>query len=437
MNTPFKQRLKANKIYRAAETFFLGNASYTQLNTFAAAGKRTNPSMPSEVLKHQATMMNAQTLESWKTAVMLATDPDNPDKSALWTLYKNQWTDSHLESTIETRIAKTQQSPFKLVGKTSKERDEEAEKLFKTLWFQDFIKLVIEYKFDGTKLIEAFKTNEEGFLTEVTEIEQPFFNPKKGIIIKETGQTTGEDYRNGPLANYYIQVGKDYKDLGIRSLIAPIILAKKLGLGSWLDFIEKYGVPPLFVTTDREDDDRLLELFEMATNFKSNNFMIGRGNEKFEIPNITSTNSQEAFDGLIKRADNEVSKRILGGTGLTEEKGFVGSVEIQFELAQFRFTSDKILVRNVVNEKLIPLLVKLSPVYSNLANFDFEWDDEDEMTIDKLIKIISGLGAYFDFDPEQIEQITGLKVLGIKNTGSGTAPAEPVTLGSSKKKAVT
>ena len=199
-----------------------------------------------------------------------------------------------------------------------------------------------------------------------------------------------------------------------------------------MDFIEKYGVPPLFVTTDREDDNRLLELFEMATNFKANNFMIGRGNEKFEIPNITSTNSQEAFDGLIKRADNEISKRFLGGTGLTDEKGFVGSVEIQFEFAQFRFTSDKLLVSYVVNEKLIPLLIKLSPVYSFLKDYRFEWDDEDEMTVDKLLKIVEKLGIYFDFDPEQIEQITGLKILGVKST----TPTEP-TAPASKKKAVT
>jgi hypothetical protein len=170
----------------------------------------------------------------------------------------------------------------------------------------------------------------------------------------------------------------------------------------------------------------------MATNFKANNFMIGRGNEKFEIPSITSTNSQEAFDGLIKRADNEISKRFLGGTGLTDEKGFVGSVEIQFEFAQFRFTSDKLLVSYVVNEKLIPLLVKLSPVYSFLKDYRFEWDDEDEMTVDKLLKIVEKLGIYFDFDPEQIEQITGLKILGVKSA----TPTEP-TAPASKKKAVT
>lgn len=432
MKTPFKQRLKTNKIYRVAEAFFLGNASYTDINQIIAAGKRPNTNMPSSVINHQATMMRAEDLGSWKTAIMLATDPDNPDKQDLKALYDNMKLDNHLGSVLDTRISKTQQSPFKLVHKTSKERNEDAETLFKTLWFQDFIKLVLESKFEGTKLIELFNTDEEGNLTEITEISQANFNPKKGIILKEPGQPTGTDYKNGPISNYYIQVGKDYKDLGTFALIAPIILAKKLGLGSWLDFIEKYGVPPLFVTTDREDDDRLLELFEMATNFKANNFMIGRGNEKFEIPNITSTNSQEAFDGLIKRADNEISKRFLGGTGLTDEKGFVGSVEVQFEFAQFRFVSDKLLVAGVVNEKLIPLLTKLSPVYLFLKDYRFEWDDEDEMTIDKLLKIVEKLGIYFDFDPEQIEQITGLKILGVKSQTS----AEPNTT-DSKKKAVT
>ena len=428
----FKDRLKANKIYRTAEAFFLGNANYSKLNSIIAEGKRSNTVMPSSMVTHTATTLRVEDLNSWKLAVMLATDPENPDKQNLKALYDNMKTDNHLGSVIETRIAKTQQSPFKLVHKTKKDRNEEAEDLFKTLWFQEFIKLVLESKFEGTKLIEIFNTNEEGKLTEITEIMQSHFNPKKGIILKEPGQTTGQDYKNGPLSNYYIQVGKDYKDLGTFVLMTPIILAKKLGLGSWLDFIEKYGVPPLFVTTDREDDDRLLELFEMATNFKSNNFMIGRGKEKFEIPNITSSNSQEAFDGLIKRADNEISKRILGGTGLTDEKGFVGSVEIQFEFAQFRFVSDKLLVRHVVNEKLIPLLLKLSPVYSFLKDYTFEWDDEDEMTIDKMIKIIQTLGSYFDFDPEQIEQITGLKILGIKSTTAETTPKPDA----SKKKAV-
>lgn len=187
------------------------------------------------------------------------------------------------------------------------------------------------------------------------------------------------------------------------------------GLGSWLDFIDKYGVPPLFITTDREDDSRMMELFEMATNFKRNGFMVARGGEKFDIPNLSNSNSGETFDTLIKRADNEISKRYLGGTGLTDEKGFVGSVEVQYELANARFTSDRIWVKSIVNKQLIPLLVKLSPVYKPLENLYFDWDEEETLTADKVCKMVQKLGNQFEFDPEQIEEITGLKILGIKN----------------------
>ena len=108
----FKQRLKGNKIYRIAEAFFLGNASYTQLNSLVASGKRSNTSMPSGLMNHSATMMRVEDLNSWKTALMLATDPDNPDKQNLKALYDNMKLDNHLGSVIETRISKTQQSPL-------------------------------------------------------------------------------------------------------------------------------------------------------------------------------------------------------------------------------------------------------------------------------------------------------------------------------------
>jgi hypothetical protein len=418
----FINKIKNTRPYKVAESFFLGNASYTDLNKMRALGKNPIAQMPSSIITHQSKMMRVESLASWKTAVMLATNPENPNKLNLQLLYENMETDNHLGSVMETRISKTQQSPFKLVK--NKVRDEEAEELFKTLWFQEFIKLILESKFKGTKLIELFKLNELGALAEIKEIDQANFNPLKGIIQKEPGDEKGIAYKEGPMMDFYIQAGKDYKDLGTWLLIVPIVLAKKLGLGSWLDFIEKYGVPPLFVTTEREDDERLLELFEMATNFKANNFMIGRGNEKFEIPNITTSGSENAFDGIIKRADNEISKRFLGGTGLTDEKGFVGSVEIQFEFAQFRFAADKLLVAYYVNEYLIPKLQKISPYYSMLKDLRFEWDDEEEMTIDKLCSIIERLGSYFDFDPEQVEQITGLKVLGVKQNTATPPPTE-------------
>ena len=285
--------------------------------------------------------------------------------------------------------------------------------MFQRSWFEDFISLTLWSQYEGTKLLEIFKTNEAGELSEVVEIPAPNFNTIKGIITKENGEDSGWNYRNGIYSNYYLQIGKN-RDLGILSQMAPIILAKKLALGSWLDFVEKYGIPPLFITTDREDEKRGSELWDMAVNFKAANFMIGRGAEKFEIPNITTTNAQQVFDTLIERANSEISKRILGGTGLTDEKGYVGSVEIQYQLAKDRFESDKLFLQNIINHELIPRLIKLSPIYTPLQNHYFQWDNAEVFDATKLADLVVKFGTQFHIDPEYIERKTGIPILGIK-----------------------
>jgi hypothetical protein len=261
-------------------------------------------------------------------------------------------------------------------------------------------------------------TNE---LANVDEIPMSHFNSKKGIILKAPGDATGWQYKEGSLAPYYIQVGKD-ADIGLLAQMAPIVLAKKLGLGSWLDYVEKYGVPSLFITTDREDDARLNQLFEAASNFKSNGFMVGRGSEKFEVGKDSSGGNPDNFDKLIERSNTEISKRILGGSGLTDEKSYVGSSEIQFRLAGDRFESDKLLVKNVINQQLFPRLMKFSGAYSVLQNHYFDWDNTEAQTSEAVANLVSILGPLFELDTEEVSQKTGLKILGQKAN-----PYQPTT----------
>ncbi|WP_372472695.1 DUF935 family protein [Capnocytophaga sp. ARDL2] len=414
-------------IYKKAESFFLQRAN-PQLLKVVAEMKNFRSGALSASLTHSVQNISAKSLEDWKMAVLMATNPENPNRLFLYQLYENLKLDNHLISVIESRILHSQRSNFKIVNDKGDE-NQNLSWLFQRSWFEDFISLALWSKFEGTKLLELFTTNEAGELAEITEIPMPNFNTAKGIITKENGEENGWDYRKGKYANYYIQVGKD-KDLGILSPMAPTILAKKLAMGSWLDFVEKYGIPPLFITTEREDERRMGELWDMAVDFKAANFMIGRGNEKFEIPNITSTNAQEVFDRLIERANSEISKRILGGTGLTDEKGFVGSVEIQYQLAKDRFESDKLFLQNLINGELIPRLIKLSPVYVPLQNHYFEWDNAEVFDSAKLADLVVKFGQHFHIDPEYIEQKTGIPILGIK---SPLTPEGGITPNNSKQ----
>jgi len=400
------------KIYSTIESAVLSYADERKLRVHAEA-KRSGKNISGQ-LDQEAVSMQSKSLEEWKLAIMTATDPENPDRSSLRKLYENLLLDNHLASVIDSRILYCKRSKFKIVNEKGDE-NEDLTWLFERTWYEELVELILKQKYQGTTLIELFDIDEMGELSGVTEIPIGYFNPKKGIIVKTEGDNKGWSYKDGALSNYYLQIGKD-NELGMLSQLAPIVLAKKLGIGSWLDFVEKYGVPPLFITTDREDDNRLNQLFEAAKNFKSNHFMVGRGNEKFEVPSISSTNPTGAFDPLIERANSEISKRILGGTGLTDEKGFVGSVEIQFKLAKDRFESDKLMFKNVMNRQVFPRLKKLSQVYGALEGHYFEWDNSEIRSAKETADLVAILAKDFDVDFEWVSQETGVPITGQKAT---------------------
>lgn len=414
-------------IQTKAQHFVLQNTDLRLLKTYSASKGDTSKSSE---LNYSSETLQAQSLEAWKMAVMMASDPEEPDKSALSTLYKNLNLDNHLASVIDSRILFCQRSAFKIINESGDE-NEDLSWLFERTWFEEFIKICLLSRFEGAKLIEIFDLDETTKeLTQIEEIPMEFFNTKKGIITKTPGDQNGWPYKEGNLQTYYIQVGKD-KNLGMMAEMAPIILAKKMGFGYWLDYIEKYGVGNLFITTDREDEGRLKQLYEAAKNFKSSGFIVGRGNEKFEIKGTDAGNPAN-FDLLITRANDEISKRILGGSGLTDEKAFVGSAEIQFRLAKDRFESDKLLIKNIINQQLFPRLVKLSPVYSVLAGHYFDWDNSENQTISEVIEMITALAPYFDLDIEELSQKTGLTILGQKSNEFST----PVVQEEVKKKSL-
>lgn len=366
-------------------------------------------------LQYESLMRSAQNLQKWKNAVAAASDPDNPSKYQLWQLYDNIMLDNHLRAIIDSRIMHAQRSAFKLVDDKGIE-NKDISYLLERPWMEDLIRIVLMSRFQGCSLIELYELNANQELATITEIPQPYFNAKAGLITKEMDDANGWPYKEGIYANYYVQIGKD-ADLGLLERIAPIALAKKLALGSYQDYIEKFGVPPLFITTDREDDGRLNQLIEAAKNFKSNQWMVGRGNEKFEVGKMDHGGTVP-FLTLMNYANEEMSKAVLGGSGLTDEKAFVGSAEIQFTMAKDRFESDKLFFKYIFNEEIKPRLLKLSPVYAPLANYYFDWDNTETLDLAGIIDTVQKLGNIYDIDPDYITEVTGIPILGFKETPS-------------------
>jgi hypothetical protein len=104
----------------------------------------------------------------------------------------------------------------------------------------------------------------------------------------------------------------------------------------------------------------------------------------------------------------------------------VGAAEIQFRLTKDRYESDKLLVKNVINQDLFPRLKKISTAYKCLANHYFVWDDAEVQTSNEIVEKVSKLAPYFDLDQDEISQKVGLKILGQKSNNPNPEAVEEV-----------
>jgi hypothetical protein len=377
----------------------------------------------SNQITYQGRSLRVETLNTWKQAILLASDPMSPNRELLVNNYQSLMLDNHLSSCIETRILRVQRSKFLFRNGQSNEINEELSTLFQKPWFEDFNEMAIRELFDGTKVLELMDLDEALHLRKITEIPIININPSKGLILKNSGDTNGWSYKEGYLKDYYLQIGEN-TDLGILKDVGPVVIFKKTAFGAWLDYIEKYGIPPRWVTTDSMDSKRIRQLETMMQGMISGHWAVLQGTEKIELADTPGTDANQVFDQLIERVNSELSKKILGATGTNDEKSYVGSAKVHQDVANDRHESDKTRIKYIINQDLIPRLLKISPVYAPLQGHYFDWDDSYEIEPAMLIEKVALLcTAGFEVDPEYIEKRTGVKILGFKPStfGGGVA----------------
>ena len=347
-------------------------------------------------------------LNEWKIALAIASDPENSDFTQLEDLYQNLMLDAHLRSCIDSRILKIQQSKFKIVNSAGEE-NEDLSKLFEAKWHADFIRLALLTIFKGSSVVEMWELDASMQLKKVEAINKKNLNLKKKLILKNAGDTTGWNFEDPQFTNYYLQIGEN-EDLGMLADLAPVLLAKKLAVGSWLDFVEKFGIPARWAKTDREDKGRQEELFDMMMAMVSNHVAVLKGNETIFTEATPNTDAYKVFNELIERMNSEISKRILGATGTTDEKAFVGAAQVHQDVANDRHESDRFFIKNLINNVLIPKLALISPIYSSLVDHTFIWDSTEDMSKEALIESVAKLTG-FEFDAAKLAEMTGLPII--------------------------
>ena len=102
------------------------------------------------------------------------------------------------------------------------------------------------------------------------------------------------------------------------------------------------------------------------------------------------------YDRRIDRANSELSKLIIGQTMTIEDGSSLSQSETHLKVFENLVESDRDMLRDIVNNQLIPRMVKHG---FPLKGLRFEWDDTVDYTPEQQIAYETMIIDRYDVDP--------------------------------------
>ncbi len=323
-------------------------------------------------LKRTSIPMTKAEMSIWKRAVASATDPDRPDRTDLFALYQLALSDAHLFSQVNSRKIKTTGAPFAVLkGGTA---NEQLTELLRRPWFGDFMNLALDSLFYGHSLIE-FGQMEDGHFLGVHLIDRNLVIPEKGLVVAKIGEDKGIPYRDTPFNEYLIEVGAS-DQLGLLKDAVPEVIWKRNARSDWSVRSEKFGMPVVVIRTASTDAKELDAKEMMAAGIGSNGYAILHIDDQVEFHESQHSDAYQVYLEQARFCDEQLSKLILGQTGVSDKKSFVGAAEVHERLMNEYIERDMRWLENVINYQLFPFLIsKGYPL--NDAKFAFDEPDAE------------------------------------------------------------
>ena len=364
-------------------------------------------------LKVQTEKLTKKDIGTWRAAWQRAIDVENPNRCALLDIYTDVAIDMHVTGCIGQRKGFVFKRGFKVVD-NSGEKNDELTALFETEWFDEFVSLVLDSRFYGHSLIQfdAPINNGKHLQFPIPElVPRKHVRPEFGVIVRDQNDEPkrGISYREGEFADWCIEVGKPY-DLGLLLKCCPPALSKKNMLAFWDGFGEIFGMPIRIAKTTSQDKNTQNKILDMLDRMGAATYGVLPADTDIEIKETTRGDAYNVYDKRIERANSELSKGILNQTMTIDQGSSLSQSQVHLEVFENVIASDEKLVLNVVNNKLIPFMVKHGfPV----DGYTFEWDDTVLYTPEQTQQVEQMLinGGY-EIDPKYFADKYGIEITG-------------------------
>jgi len=226
---------------------------------------------------------------TWKSALAMAENIDNPKLYPYYNLVKDMLLDAHTTSQIKNRKLKTLSANFSIKKPNGETHPELTSQLQKSVWFGDIIGHILDSEYFGYTLIElnrqvaAVGNDDVPFSdVEVTLVPRQNVIPQKGLILKDYTDDKGLDYMNASEYGTWLLDFGGVGDLGLINKAIPHILFSRFAQSCWSELCEIYGIPPRVMKTNTRDTQALNRAERMMTDMGAAAWFIIDETEQFE-----------------------------------------------------------------------------------------------------------------------------------------------------------
>ncbi len=350
-------------------------------------------------------------IEKWRSAWQSAIDVRNPNRLRLLDIYRDAMVDSHLSGCIQQRVGFVMSRSFKLVNEKG-DADDNALHLLDQAWFKDLCRYCLEANWYGHSLIELGDVVKDGdgcpTFSGVRLIPRRHVIPEYHRVVTHVGYTwqNGIDYRERPWADWLIEVGQP-DDLGLLLKAAMHTIPKKHALVFWDNFAEIFGMPWRIARTSTRDPKEYKRLQDIVFNGGRGMGAVTGMETEIQFVESGKGDAFNVYDKRIDRANSEISKLVIGQTMTIEDGSSLSQSQTHLQVFENLVESDRDKLRDMANNKLLPLMVLHGFPVKGLR---FEWDDAIDYTPEQQVAYETMILDRFEVNPSYFADKYGMPV---------------------------
>ncbi len=389
----------------------------TQNPKFKTKGSK-NSLQPTRNIVPKAMARTRADVLTWKSALAMAENIDNPKLYPYYNLVKDMLLDAHTTSQIKNRKLKTLSANFSIKKANGETHTELTSQLQKSVWFGDIIGHILDSEYFGYTLIELNRqvapagSNEAPFSdVEVALVPRQNVIPQKGIILKDYTDDKGLDYLNASEYGTWLLDFGGVGELGLINKAIPHILFSRFAQSCWSELCEIYGIPPRVMKTNTRDRQALNRAERMMTDMGAAAWFIIDETEQFEWATSGVPSTGEVYDGLIKLCRDNISLLISGAIiGQDTKYGSKGKEVSSQDMLQALVDADQTMVEQYMNDKVLPALYAIGVLPE--ADLSLVYDQAEDLG--ELWTRTKEILPYKEVSDDWIKEKFGIEVTGQK-----------------------